>query len=180
VSTLTLAPRAPVASTLRSPGLGALPRAWRHSAMWRTVIRFVLLGPLIGGAPYVLLLFTIPFAYFIGALPAFIAGVLFGTWYHGPGRPPGWRWRAAMGALCGGVAAVLAGLAFTALAGSPAGPGRQAWFMVSVMALHGVPAAVALALMQKPSTTGRAAGTAAAGRDIRSTGTTPRTPPTGR
>jgi len=180
VSTLALARRVPGPSALRSPGLGGLPAAWRLSAMWRTVIRFVLLGPLIGGAPYVLLLFTIPFAYFIGALPAFIAGVLFGTWYHGPGRTPGWRWRAAMGALCGGAAAVLAGLAFTALAGSGAGPGRQAWFMVAVMALHGVPAAVVLALMQRPSTAGRAAGTAAARRIVRSTETTPRTPPTGR
>jgi hypothetical protein len=128
---------------LRGPGLGWLPAVWRRAATWKTVLRFVLLGPLIGGAPYVVFIFPIPFAYAIGALPALVAGMLFASWYHGAGRAPGAAWRALIGALAGGAAAAASALPFVLLAERPA------WFMVGVVAAHGVPAALLLALLQK-------------------------------
>ncbi len=130
---------------LRAPGLGWLPAVWRRAATWKTVLRFVLLGPLIGGAPYVVFIFPIPFAYVIGTLPALVAGLLFASWYHGAGRAPGAAWRALIGALAGGAAAAASAVPF-ALAAE-----RPAWFMVGVVAAHGVPAAVLLALLQRPA-----------------------------
>lgn len=129
---------------LRAPGLGWLPTVWRRAATWKTVLRFVLLGPLIGGAPYVVFIFPIPFAYALGALPALLAGLLFATWYHGAGRTPGAAWRALMGALAGTAAAAASALPFVLAAERPA------WFMVGVVAMHGVPAALVLALLQRP------------------------------
>ncbi|MBI5719389.1 MAG: hypothetical protein HZC37_17105 [Burkholderiales bacterium] len=139
------APRPSPYPGLRAPGLGWLPAVWRRAATWKTVLRFVLLGPLIGGAPYVVFLFPIPFAYAIGALPALLAGWLFATWYHGAGRTPGWAWRATMGAMSGAATALASAVPFVLLAARPQ------WFMVWVVALHGVPAAVVLALLQRPA-----------------------------
>lgn len=139
------APSAQHPPSFRAPRLGWLPAVWRRAATWKTVLRFVLLGPLIGGAPYVVFIFPIPFAYALGALPALVAGLLFASWYHAGGRAPGAAWRALMGALAGaGAAAASAGPLVLAAA-------RPAWFMVGVIALHGVPAAVVLALLQKPA-----------------------------
>jgi len=140
--------RPPVARrppALRAPGLGWLPAVWHRTAAWKTVLRFVLLGPLIGGAPYVIFVFPIPFAYALGVLPALLAGLLFASWYHRAGRTPGAAWRALMGALAGGAAAAASAVPFVLAAERPA------WFMVGVVAAHGVPAAVALALLQKPA-----------------------------
>lgn len=140
--------RPPVARrppALHAPGLGWLPAVWRRAATWKTVLRFVLLGPLIGGAPYVIFIFPIPFAYALGTLPALVAGLLFASWYHGTGRAPGAAWRALMGALAGGGAAAASALPFVLAATRPA------WFMVGVVAVHGVPAALLLALLQKPA-----------------------------
>lgn len=141
-TTLHTAPRPP---GLSAPGLGWLPAVWRHATTWKTVLRFVLLGPLIGGAPYAVFVFPIPFAYAIGALPALVAGMLFASWYHGAGRTPGAAWRALIGALAGVAAAAASAVPFVVAAGQPA------WFMVGVVAVHGVPAAVVLALMQRPA-----------------------------
>ena len=130
---------------MHGPGLAWLPAVWRQRATWRTVWRFLWLGPLIGGAPYVVFIVPIPFAYFIGAAPALIAGVLFATWYHGhAGRPPSWPWRALLGALSGAAAAAASALYFELAAAGPQ------WFMVGVIAVHGIPAAVILALLKTP------------------------------
>jgi len=127
------------------PGLDWLPAVWRRGRTWKTVLRFGFLGPLVGGAPYVIFVFPIPFAYAIGGLPALFAGWLFATWYHRPGRVPGWGWRALFGALAGAGAA-LASAVVLVLAADPPG-----WSMVWVVALHGVPAATVLALLQRPA-----------------------------
>jgi hypothetical protein len=130
---------------VRAPGLGWVPAVWRRAATWRTVGRFVVLGPLIGGAPYAIFLVTIPFAYLIGTGPALIAGVLFASWYHGrAGGTPSWPWRITVGALAGGAAAALAAVPFVVLAEQPDG------FMPALIAVHGVPAAMILAAMAKP------------------------------
>lgn len=135
---------------LRGPGLAWVPTVLRERVTWRTVWRFIWAGPLIGGLPYVWMLFTIPVAYAIGVVPAALAGLLFAAWYHGhAGRVPTWPWRAAVGALAGLGAVVLIGLA-TMLFGRSFDA-----FLMAVWALHGVPAAAALGLLQKPV---RAAG----------------------
>ncbi len=142
---------------LRLPGLGWLPGAWRQRGTWHIVGRFVLFGPLIGGLPYAWLVFTVPFIYLFGAVPAFIAGLLFATWMHagraplGPvqggriGRPPGAAWRAAMGALSALGAAALTPVLWAGAFGEPSRT------VAAVIAAHGVPAAVLLALLSKPS-----------------------------
>ncbi len=138
---------------LRGPGLAWIPAVLRERATWRTVWRFAWAGPLIGGLPYVWMLVTIPFAYAIGVVPAALAGLLFAAWYHGhAGRAPTWPWRAAVGALSGLGAAALIGLATVLF-----GRGFGAFWMV-VWALHGLPAAAVLGLMQRPTRTERAAG----------------------
>jgi hypothetical protein len=131
---------------LRGPGIGWIPAALRQRETWRTVWRFAWAGPLVGAVPYLWMVISVPVAYFIGAVPALLAGLLFGAWYHGQaGRTPTWPWRAAIGALSGAGAAALVGLA-TLLAGR----GFDAVWM-AVLAIHGVPAAVVLALLQKPA-----------------------------
>lgn len=137
---------------VRGPGIRWLPRVLRRPATWRTVWRFVWAGPLIGGLPYVWLLFTVPFAYLVGVAPAAVAGLLFACWYHGQaGRAPTWPWRLAMGALAG--AGATAGVAFWQSAVRT----EFEWFLVAVVAVHGIPAAVVLGLLQKPASAPRAA-----------------------
>jgi len=134
------------AMRLAWPGLGWLPPTWRQSAYWRTVGRFVLWGPLIGGAPYVAFVVTVPFIYALGLGPALIAGLLFAAWWHAPSRRvPTWPWRLAVGASSGVAAALLCAL----LMGED---GRADLFTAAVAAWHGVPAAVVLALTQKRAT----------------------------
>jgi hypothetical protein len=131
---------------LRGPGLGWLPAVLQRRATWRTVWRFLWLGPLIGGAPYAWMLVTLPFIYVFGAVPALLAGLLFAAWYHGPqGRVPSGPWRAALGALAGLGAATL--FALGQLLTLP----TVNWFFVFAVAAHGVPAATVLALLQKPA-----------------------------
>lgn len=131
---------------VRGPGLGWLPAVLRQRATWRTVWRFVWAGPLIGGLPYLWMVVSLPFAYAIGALPAAVAGLLFAAWYHGmPGRVPTWPWRATVGALAG-----LGGTLGVALGMLWLQPEFEGFF-VAVVALHGVPAALVLALLQKPA-----------------------------
>ncbi len=130
---------------VRGPGLDWLPAFMHQRAYWRTVWRFVWLGPLVGGAPYVWTLVALPFAYFVGAVPALVAGMLFGAWYHGlPGRLPTWPWRAALGALSGLGATLLIALC-QVVAVTPV-----SWVFVAIVAAHGVPAATVLALLQRP------------------------------
>lgn len=131
------------ALALRGPGLGWLPRPLRSREYWAMVGRFAWLGPLIGGLPYVWLVVTLPFVFAIGLVPALIAGMLYAAWWLMPGvRRPTPVWRAVVGAICGaaGCAAVAAGF-------SPGSPGVP--FMV--LGVHGVPAAIALALATRAS-----------------------------
>ena len=134
---------------LHGPGLGWLPAVWRRGATWRTVGRFAFFGPLIGGAPYAVFVLTIPFVYLVGLVPALVAGFLFATWYHGGGpagrgRTPSWPWRALMGALSAGATAAAFAFYFQMATGDPG-------FVAAVIAAHGVPAAVVLALRQRPA-----------------------------
>jgi hypothetical protein len=134
---------------LRGPGLGWLPAVWRRGATWRTVGRFGFFGPLIGGAPYAVFVLTIPFVYLVGLAPALVAGFLFATWYHSGGgtgwsRAPSWPWRALMGALSGAATAAAFAFYFHVAAG-------DAWFVAIVIAAHGMPAAIVLALLQRPA-----------------------------
>lgn len=129
---------------VHGPGLGWLPAVLRQRATWRTVWRFVWAGPLIGVLPWAWLVLSIPFAYVLGGPAALVAGLLFATWYHGAGRVPTWPWRAAMGVMAG-----LGASAAVALALQWAGAAH--WGFVGVVAAHGVPAALVLALIQKPA-----------------------------
>lgn len=133
----------------RMPGIGWLPAVWRRGATWKTVLRFVVLGPLIGGAPYVVFILPIPFAYVIGAVPALVAGWLFATWYHAAvhagGSAPSPLRRSAIGALSAAAAAAVVGAA------SAFGTNASPAFSVALIAVHGVPAAVVLALLQRPA-----------------------------
>ncbi len=136
---------------VRGPGLGWLPAVLRRRATWRTVWRFAWLGPLVGVLPWAWLVLSIPFAYVLGGPAAVVAGLLFATWYHGVGRTPTWPWRAAVGALAGlGAAAAVALLQVLT--------GSAHWGTVTLVAMHGVPAAVVLALLQKPARSPRPAG----------------------
>jgi hypothetical protein len=130
---------------VRGPGLGWLPEVLRQRAAWLTVWRFLWAGPLIGSLPYAWMLISLPFGYVIGALPAAVAGLLFAAWYHGQrGRAPTWPWRAAVGALAG-----VGGATFVALCMQVVWTSVE-WFLVLVVAAHGVPAAMVLALLQSP------------------------------
>lgn len=113
-----------------------LPFATRR--YWRTVARFALLGPLIGGAPYAVFVVTIPFVYAFGLGPAVVTGALYAAWsdWPGPRRAPV-SWRVAMGVLCAAV-----GCAAIAMAVQPRSA-LEAW---AFLAAHGVPAAAILAL----------------------------------
>lgn len=126
------------------PGLQWLPAVWRQRATWATVLRFGFFGPLVGGAPYVIFVFPIPFAYAIGGLPALFAGWLFASWYHRPGRVPGWGWRLLFGALSGAGAALASALVLVLATERPD------WTFVWVIAVHGVPAATVMALLARP------------------------------
>ena len=129
---------------IHGPGLDWLPAVLRERATWRTVWRFVWLGPLVGVLPWAWLVISIPFAYVFGGPAAFVAGMLFASWYHSAGRTPTWPWRAALGMLAGLGATAAVGL-FEVLTGA------VTWGYVAVVALHGIPAAVVVALLQKPT-----------------------------
>jgi hypothetical protein len=82
---------------------------------WRAALtilaRYVLLGPAIGGAPYLWAVIGIPFAYALGAGPALVGGVLMLWWLRLGGRSaalPGPWHAAAFGALFGAIGAVAA------------------------------------------------------------------------
>jgi hypothetical protein len=130
---------------VRGPGIGWLPEVLRRRATWLTVWRFVWAGPLIGTLPYAWMVISLPFGYAIGLVPAAVAGLLFAAWYHGRGRVPTWPWRAAVGALAGAGGAVVVAL------GMLLHVFGITWFHVGVVAVHGVPAALVLALLQKPA-----------------------------
>jgi hypothetical protein len=128
------------APRVAGPSLSWLPPVLRGRDYWRTVGRFALFGPLVGGLPYAWLVFTLPFIYLVGLLPALVAGLLYAAWLHAAGlRAPSAGWRAALGGLCGA-----AGCAAVAWAFEPRGPGLGPMF--TLLAMHGVPAGVALAL----------------------------------
>ena len=124
------------------PGWDWIPPLLRSTRYWRVVGRFALWGPLIGGAPYAVFVITVPFIYLIGVVPATLAGLLFAAWLLAPGqRYPTAAWRAAVGVLCGALACAGVALGFDAR-GLP-----MTW---AYLAAHGVPAALVLALTQKP------------------------------
>lgn len=129
---------------VQGPGLDWLPAVWRQRATWRTVWRFVWMGPLVGVLPWAWLVVTIPFAYVVGGPAALVAGLLFAAWYHGAGRTPTWPWRATLGVLAG-LGATAAVALFQVLTGA------VSWGYVGLVAAHGVPAAVVVALVQKPT-----------------------------
>lgn len=121
-----------------APGWGWVPLALRSARYWRTVGRFALWGPLIGGAPYAVLIITVPFIYLFGLAPATLAGMLFAAWLLAPGRRyPSAAWRAALGMICGALACAAIALAF-----DPRHP-FGAWMFLAV---HGMPAAAIVAL----------------------------------
>ena len=129
-----------IALRVATPGWDWLPPVLRSARYWRVVRRFALWGPLIGGAPYAALVITLPFIYLIGVLPATLAGMLFAAWLLAPGRRyPSGAWRAAVGMLCGALGCAVVALAFDM---------RQPLMPWAVLALHGVPAALLLALTQ--------------------------------
>lgn len=124
---------------LKGPGLGWLPRPLRTRSYWALVARFALFGPFIGGLPYVWMVISLPFMFVIGVVPAFVTGLLYAAWWVSPGaRRPTPLWRAAVGAICGVLACAAVAAGF-----SPASPGTP----FVVLAMHGVPAAVVLALV---------------------------------
>jgi len=122
------------------PGWQWVPPVVRAAPYWRTVARFAIWGPLIGGAPYAVFLITIPFVYAFGVVPALIAGLLFSAWLHVPARRyPGAGWRAAVGALAGAVGCA---------AVAPALDAQHALVPWALLAIHGVPAGALVGVMQ--------------------------------
>lgn len=96
-----------------------LPR-WRPG-MGLTIIKCVAFGPLVGGLPYNVFLFPIPFSYLLGLAPAIVGGGIYAWWLHAPGkRYPTPVMRAAFGALFGTIACVLTMTVFEWV-NSPAG-----------------------------------------------------------
>jgi hypothetical protein len=88
------------------------------------------LGPLIGGAPFNWLIYPIPFAYFIGGLPALLGGALYGAFVVNFAARFRFDWavRSLGGALCGAIGCFLASLVINdfpflrlAMFGAPAG-----------------------------------------------------------
>lgn len=125
---------------VRGPGWAWLPAVLRSRAYWGEVRRFALWGPLIGGAPYAVFIFSIPFVYMIGLLPALATGLLFAAWVTQPStRTLPWPWRVAMAIACALLVAALAAAAMNS-------GDTPHWFWGSVIAVHGVPAATVLAL----------------------------------
>jgi hypothetical protein len=125
---------------VRGPGWAWLPAVLRSRAYWGEVRRFVIWGPLVGGAPYAMFIFPIPFMYMIGLIPALGAGLLFAAWVTQPAaRVLAWPWRVAMGTACALLVAALAEVVIDS-------GGTQHWFWFGVIAVHGVPAAALLAL----------------------------------
>lgn len=99
----------------------------------RTALRFAGWGPLVGGAPYNLFVFPIPFSYAIGIGPALVCGVLFALWRDAPARrAPRRRERVLFGALCGALAAALCSLV---------APASFGW----VLLVHSIPAGAVMA-----------------------------------
>jgi hypothetical protein len=134
-----------VNTTLRMamPGWDWLPPALRSARYWRVVGRFALWGPLIGGAPYAVFVVTVPIVYLVGLVPAAVTGMLFGAWLLAPGRRyPSAAWRAALGMLCAALACAAIAWAIDR---------REPQVLGLVLALHDVPAALLLALTQKPA-----------------------------
>ncbi len=87
-----------------------VPGFLKRTRYWRSVWRFVWLGPLVGGLPYNVMVIGIPFSYALGALPALLAGLLYAAWYAQPTlRKPSWPWRLAAGGLCGALSCLLVG-----------------------------------------------------------------------
>jgi hypothetical protein len=123
------------------PGSRWVPPVLRSAHYWRTVGRFALWGPLIGGSPYAVFIITIPFIYLLGLAPAVLAGMLFAAWVLAPGRRyPSAGWRAIVGMFSGAVAC--ASIALVVASRNPLMP----W---AFLAVHGIPAALLLALTQK-------------------------------
>ncbi len=82
---------------------------------WGLVAKLALLGPLIGGAPYNIFLFPIPFAYAIGIVPSTLSAIAYVYWLRLPARRhPGPVHRAAIGAVFGAL-----GCAATAVLARP-------------------------------------------------------------
>jgi hypothetical protein len=129
---------------IHGPGLDWLPAVLRQRATWRTVWRFVWLGPLVGVLPWAWLVISIPLAYVVGGPAAAVAGLLFASWYHSAGREPSWPWRATVGILAG-LGATAAVALFQVLTG------LLDESYVALVAVHGVPAAAVMALLQKPT-----------------------------
>ncbi len=97
------------------------------------------LGPLIGGAPFNWMIYPIPFAYFIGSVPALLGGAVYGAFVtrYGTQVRLGWGTRALGGAASGAVGCLLASLFVS--------------FPFLGLAMFGVPAGVFCALLYKQS-----------------------------
>jgi hypothetical protein len=69
---------------------------------WGLVAKLALLGPLIGGAPYNIFVFPIPFSYAFGIVPSTLSAIAYVYWLRLPGRrQPGPVHRAVIGGVCG-------------------------------------------------------------------------------
>jgi uncharacterized BrkB/YihY/UPF0761 family membrane protein len=120
-------------------------RPW--TGYWRTVGRFAIWGPLLGGLPYNVFLVPIPFSYAFGLLPAVLCGLGFAWWWLAPQRRvPGWRWRALFGAVFGLLGCAVAALMF----GLRPGFAASASDLGATVALHGVPAGALVGAWQRP------------------------------
>ena len=121
----------------RGPGTAWLPKPLRTESYWRMVGRFALLGPLIGGIPYVWLVITIPFIYLAGVVPATLAGLLYAAWWsHAAVRQPTGLRRVTVASI-----SAAAACAFVAVLCAP----RSAGLPFLFLAVHGVPAAAIMA-----------------------------------
>ena len=107
------------ASTKFDQKIIVINKASDEMRFWKIVGKAVLMGPLIGGLPYLWLIFPIPFAYLIGAAPALIGGACFALWLRADGLPSTTQ-GVAFGALFGAVGCIVAAMGSLFISTPPA------------------------------------------------------------
>lgn len=114
------------------------------------------LGPLVGGLPFNIFLYPIPFAYLIGGGPALIGGFFFGilllAWVADLEELTGLR-RMALGAVTGAFGCLAAALVYGIAFGQ-----TDALTVAGALCIFGIPAGAVCALLFKPNWVARLLG----------------------
>lgn len=127
------------------PPLGLVHASLGGPPFWRTVGGIVLVGPMVGGAPWVWTIIGIPFAYVLRFYPALLGGVIYALWFHAPARREfPWYARAVVGGVIGAAACIIVAFVFVAIAGGIARD-HDLYMACTLLAPHGLLAGAVLA-----------------------------------